>query len=185
MEICSYVTFMIYVRHVQYIQSIVSVGVNLSMFSKKFMSVLCSPLVLFRIVAKQVPYTPIPYLIPQWKTHLSAWALMGLNNILCMRFKYYTKETQQGCSSLSNWSSLRRLWPWINLLPPVWLSTFSLRLYLKWYTDIVESERDFSCFFAFIHVLYITQLLPIIFHLNLIYSQIAFLMLNTLYWHFP
>ena len=44
--------------------------------------------------------------------------------------------------------------------------------------------RIFYWFLAFFHVLYITQVLPIVFPLKLIYSEIAFV-LSTLHWHFP
>ena len=50
-------------------------------------------------------------------------------------------------------------------------------------SDVYEQNRTlqnhmhifFSWFLAFIHVLYITQVLPIIFPLKLIYTQIAYL----------
>ena len=76
------------------------------------------------------------------------------SDLLYMRFTYYTKDNQQGCSRLSNRFSLWCLGPWMKI----------------WY----GADGFFYWFLVFIHVLYIIQVLPIIFPLILIYSQIAF-----------
>ena len=50
---------------------------------------------------------------------------VGLATIdfLCIIFTYQTQDDQQ-CFKLSNWFPLWYLGPWVNHLPPVWLSTF-------------------------------------------------------------
>ena len=46
-------------------------------------------------------------------------------------FTWYTKDDQQGCFRFSNWLSLWRLGPWMNQLPPAWLSAFRLTFWNK------------------------------------------------------
>ena len=76
------------------------------------------------------------------------------SDLLYMRFTYYNTDNQQECSRLSNWFSLWCLGTWMKV----------------WY----DEEGFVFWFFAFIHVLYIVQVFPIIFPLILMYSQIAF-----------
>ena len=90
-------------------------------------------------------------------------------------FTLYTRDNQQWFSRLSNWFSLQCLGPWMSHLSPVWWSTFRFRLLiinwcesLIWWIDIF---LFISCLF---HVLYITQVLPIVFPLKLIYSSKLF-----------
>ena len=62
-----------------------------------------------------------------WMNHLLEYFVHGfcfsnngLNVLPWTSFTCYTKDTQQGCFRLSNCVSLRRLWPWMNHLPPAW-----------------------------------------------------------------
>ena len=93
-----------------------------------------------------------------------------------MKFTYYyTKDNQQGFSRLSNWFPLWCLgheWaicPWYD--DPL----LGLGFWLSFAVKILYGEEGlFFWFFAPVHVLYITKVLPIVFPLKLIYSQIAF-----------
>ena len=62
-----------------------------------------------------------------WMNHLLEYFVHGfcfsnngLNVLPWTSFTCYTKDNQQGCFRLSNCVSLRRLWPWMNHLPPAW-----------------------------------------------------------------
>ena len=93
------------------------------------------------------------------------------SDLFYMRFPYYTKDNQQGCSTLSNWFSLRCLGPWLTYLP------ITEPLFVWWSVGMEAwcgGEGFFSWFLAFIYVLYITHVLPIIFPLKLIYSQFSY-----------
>ena len=83
---------------------------------------------------------------PDWTSYLGPY--------LYMRFTYYTKDKQQGCSRLSNSFSCWCLGPWMNtclLHDGPHLGLFFLTVGAKvWYGE----ERFFSWFIAFIRVLY-------------------------------
>ena len=71
-----------------------------------------------------------------------------------MRFTYYTKDNQQGCTRLSNCLSLRCLGPWMNHLPSVWWHAFRFRFFIVswcekliwWRVIFLLITCPFSCF---------------------------------------
>ena len=78
------------------------------------------------------------------------------SDLLYIRFTYYTKDNQQGCSRLSNGFSMWCLRPWMNHLPPIWWSTFRFRfLIVSWYGSLIWWRGIFlliSCLYScFVH----------------------------------
>ena len=100
-------------------------------------------------------------------------------DLLYMRFIYYTKDNQQDCCRIRNW--FRNVWgcgltTCLMCVGPLLGFDFELSVCMK---VGYGGEGFFSWFLVVFHVLYITQVLLIIFPLILIYSQIAFF--NTKY----
>ena len=82
-------------------------------------------------------------------------------------FTCYTKDNQQGYFMLSNWFSLRRLWPWMNHLPPAWQSTFRLTFQNEsWYVSLE---------WYFIYLLFLASVL------GFTYETSDFLIINNLF----
>ena len=108
-----------------------------------------------------------------------------ISDLLYMRLTYYTKDKEQGFSRLSNWFCLRCLRLWItNCLPhdgPLLCLGF---LIVSWCERLIWWRGIYSWFLGFIRVLYITPSVVYHFPLKLIYSEIAFFILGTVYWHF-
>ena len=108
------------------------------------------------------------------------------SDLLYMRFTYYTKDNQQGCSRLSNWFPLRCWGPWMYHLPTVLWSTFWLRfLIVSWFESLICWRGIFlliSCLYScFMHSL--TFAYHLFSQINLL-SNSLFIQ-STLFWHFP